>query len=129
METLQEYIDKHRKKELKRLDFRDYLYKLIDKSKFKGDDVAVYKAAHLTRQNWHTLKGGKIPKLHAILKLVFTLELTNHECKYLLKKAGFTLASDSKLSLIIRYCLEYKIYDFYEVNKMLDENNLDPIFD
>ena len=37
------------------------------------------------------------------------------------KKAGFTLSSASKYSLIIRYALEHNIYDLNELNKILEE--------
>ena len=55
------------------------------------------------------------------IKIVFALELTNSECKYLLKKAGYTLASSSKYALIIRYFIENGIYDLSELNKTLIE--------
>ena len=55
------------------------------------------------------------------IKLVFALRLNNHECKYLLEKAGYTLSSASTYSLIIRYCIENKIYDLNKVNDYLEE--------
>ena len=59
--------------------------------------------------------------LETVLKLVFALRLNNQECKYLLKKAGYTLSSASTYSLIIRYCIENKIYDLNKVNDYLEE--------
>ena len=50
------------------------------------------------------------------------MRVTNHECKYLFKKAGYTLSSANKYALIIRYAIENKIYDVYEVNKLLEQN-------
>ena len=50
------------------------------------------------------------------------MQVNNHECKYLLKKAGFTLASSSPFALIIRYAIENKIYDLVTVNRFLEEN-------
>ena len=41
--------------------------------------------------------------------------------KYLLKKAGYTPSSASTYSLIIRYCIENKIYDLNKVNDYLEE--------
>ena len=49
-----------------------------------------------------------------------TIEM-NHECKYLLKKAGYTLASSSTYALVIRYCIENKIYDLDKVNEYLTQ--------
>ena len=37
------------------------------------------------------------------------------------KKDGYTLASASEYSLIIRCCIENKIYDLNELNKYLEE--------
>ena len=55
------------------------------------------------------------------IKLLFARRLNNHECKYLLKKAGCTLSSASTYSLINRYCVENKIYDLNKVNDYLKE--------
>ena len=49
------------------------------------------------------------------------MHLDNHESKYLLKKAGYTLASSNKYSLIIRFAIEHHIYDIVEVNNLLEE--------
>ena len=49
------------------------------------------------------------------------MKLSNYECKYLLKKAGYTLPTSSKYALIIRYCIENRIYDIYKLNDYLEE--------
>lgn len=59
--------------------------------------------------------------MNTCVKIALAMRLTNHECKYLLKKAGFTLASSSLFALIIRYCFENGIYDIYRVSDMLAE--------
>ena len=123
METLEEYINKHTKNKEKAEDFVSYLFELMDKRGYKDKDPELYKKANISRQLWSSIISGKsMPGLNTILKIVFALELDNHECKYLLKKAGFTLASNSKFSLIIRYCIENKIYDLLIVNQYLEEN-------
>ena len=121
MKDLDAFIEKHRKNEEKSKDFVTYLYQLMDERGYsKNSDL--YNKANITRQTWSLIISNKInPSLNTVLKLVFALKLNNHECKYLLKKAGFTLASSSTYSLIIRYCIENKIYDLIEVNGLLEE--------
>ena len=127
MESLKEFIKKHKANDEKAKDFVDYLYELMDKHGFdKNSDL--YNKANISRQLWSSVISKKSePSLNFTLKLVFTLHLNNHECKYLLKKAGFTLASSSDFALVIRYCIENKIYDIQKVNDYLEERNLEII--
>ena len=122
METLEQFINKHRSSKEKSASFVEYLYQLMDKYGFdKNSDL--YNKANITKQLWSSIISNKShPSLNVCLKLAFTLQVDNHECKYLLKKAGYTLASSNKYALIIRYCIENKIYDIYEVNKLLEVN-------
>lgn len=78
----------------------------------------LYSKANISRQTFSSFIKNNNPSLNSCIKLAFTLHLTNKECKYLLKKAGFTLASSSIYSLIIRFCLENNL-DLYTCNKML----------
>ena len=122
METLKEYITRHTKNVEKSCCFAKYIEDLKNVHGIKKD-TEIYKRANITKQNWSSFMSGKSePSIETLLKVVFAMELTNHECKYLLKKMGFTLSSSSKFSLIIRYCIENKIYDLYDVNKLLEEN-------
>ena len=125
MNELEKYIKEHQKIKKKSCSFKEYLYYLMDKYGFE-DNPDFYNKANISKQHWHTILEGKHqPKLSTVLKLVFTLKCDNDECKYLMKKAGYTLPSSSKFSLIIRYCLENKIYDLAQVNDLLTENGYD----
>ena len=121
MESLKEYIVRHRINKEKTNDFVTYLYELMDKYGFdKNSDL--YDKANISRQYWSKIiNKERQPSLETVLKIVFALKLQNHECKYLLKKAGYTLASSSTYALVIRYCIENKIYDLYKVNDYLEE--------
>ena len=122
METLEEFIKRHRSNENKASDFKTYLFSLIDKKGFKKDSD-VYNKAGISRQRYNKVINGKAePSLPFTLRLAFALELDNKECKYLLKKAGFTLASSSKFALTIRYFIENKIYNIDDVNEILYDN-------
>ena len=111
MEDLKGYIAKHKVNKEKADDFVTYLYQLMDARGFdKNSDL--YNKANITKQSWSLIISGKVtPSLKTIIKIVFALKLNNHECKYLLKKAGYTLSSSSNYALIIRYCIENKIYE------------------
>jgi DNA-binding XRE family transcriptional regulator len=82
----------------------------------------LYNKANISRQLWSSIISEKShPSLNLCIKIVFTLKLTNAECKLLLKKAGYTLASASKYALIVRYFLETGNYDLNELNDALSE--------
>ena len=122
METLQEFITKHQSNNEKASSFVEYLYSLMNKYGFDnaGD---LYNKANISRQLWSSIISGKSnPSLNVCLKVALSMHVTNHECKYLLKKAGYTLSSSNKYALIIRYAIENQIYDIYDVNKLLEEN-------
>jgi len=119
--NLDEYIEEHTKNKEKAVSFVEYLYSLLDKYGYdKASDL--YNKANISKQLWSSIISGKSnPSLIVCLKIVFALKCDNHECKYLLKKAGYTLASSNQYSLIIKYAIENKIYDLNEVNDMLTE--------
>ena len=122
METLQEFIKKHSENKEKTSSFVEYLYSLMNKYGF-DNPADVYNKANISRQLWSSIISEKSnPSLNVCLKIALTLKVNNHECKYLLKKAGFTLASSNKFALIIRYAIENKIYDISKVNKLLEDN-------
>ena len=122
MESLEEYIKRHRVSEEKKSSFAEYLYSLMDKYGFeKASDL--YVKANVSRQLYSSIvSGNSNPSLNVCLKFAFALRVNSHECKYLLKKAGYTLASSNEFSLIIRYAIENKIYDIYKVNELLENN-------
>ena len=121
---LDKYIEQHTKNRVgtdKTQSFTEYLYELMDKYGYKNS-ADLYNKADISRQLWSSIISSKSnPSLNTCLKIVFALGVDTHECKYLLKKAGYTLASSNKYALIIRYAIENKIYDIYEVNELLEE--------
>ena len=107
--------------------FCEMLFSLIDE---KGlTDVEVYKRANLDRKYFSKLRGNPHykPKKKIVCALALALELDNATCKKLVKKAGYILTSASKFDLVIRYCIESKIYDLMKVNEILDDMGLETI--
>ena len=115
------FIEQHSKTKEKSIGFVEYLYSLLDKYGIENP-ADIYNKANISRQLWSSIISNKSnPSVNVCLKIVFAMKLNNHECKYLLKKAGYTLASSNKYALIIRYAIENKIYDINEVNDLLEE--------
>ncbi len=121
--SLNEYIEEKVNKE----EFHSYLYSLIDE---KGlDDPSVYKKAMIDRKTWSKLMSNKEqrPTKATVCRLVIALELDYHECKHLVKSAGYILNRDP-FDLVIRYCVEQRIYDPFKVDELLVSKNLKPLF-
>jgi len=128
MQTLEEYMKIHKKNREKSMDFASYLYRLMDARGIQRN-ADVYEKAGITKQAWSNIVSGKCqPSMATAIKLALALHLNTHECKYLLKKAGYTLSSASDFALIIRYCIENGIYDFVEVDTLLSENGYADFF-
>ncbi len=99
--------------------FRDMLLRKIDE---KGvTDSYCYHKAGLQRQHFNKIKNEKDyrPKKSTVIALAFALELPDYEINEMLLKAGFALSPSSKFDLIIKYCIEKKIYDITKVNELL----------
>ena len=122
MESINEFILKHQSNKEKSSSFVEYLYSLMNKYGFDNPSD-LYSKANISRQLWSSIISEKSnPSLNVCLKIALAMKVTNHECKYLLKKAGYTLSSSNKFALIIRYAIENKIYDISEVNALLEKN-------
>lgn len=125
--TLEEFISEHRKNDEKSADFVSYLYELSNKHGIEKPSE-IYTRANITKQSWSKIISEKCcPSLNSCIKIAFALRLNNHECKYLLKKAGYTLSSSSVFALIIRYCFENGIYDLCTVSDMLEKYGFDDL--
>lgn len=105
----------------------EMLFAIIDEKKLS--DVEVYKRANLDRKYFSKLRSNVNykPKKKVVCALALALELDNYTCKKLVKKAGYILTSASKFDLVIRYCIENKIYDLIKVNELLYDLGLDTI--
>ncbi len=139
-EVMRQYLDKHfglvetmmHKSIYENLSVGSVLEK-VDKSfsetvleriqKQGKEEHEVYKKANIDRKHFSKIRSNKDykPKKTTAIALGIALELSLDDFNDLLEKAGFVLSSSSKFDLIVRYFVERKIYDLFEINATLFE--------
>ena len=118
METLKQFIESQTNDKIRSMSFIEYVYFIMNNKDLKASDV--YNSVDIDRRTWSKIISNKInPSLEMAVKIAIGLKLSNEECKIMLKKLNYTLSRSSEFSLIIRYCLENKIYDLIKINEML----------
>ena len=123
MKDLDKYIEAQRNDKIKTMPFIDYIYFIMDNKNLTSAEV--YKSADIDRRTWSKIISNQmIPSLEMTVKIAIGLQLTNEECKILLKKLNYTLSRSSDFALVIRYCLDNKIYSLIKINELLYEKGL-----
>lgn len=101
--------------------WQEALFSIID-SKFL-DEVEVYKRGGLTKQTFSKIRSNSDyhPDKDTAIRLCIGLKLNVDETLDLLGKAGYTLSPSIERDLIIRYFIENKEYDIYEMDCVFEE--------
>ena len=101
--------------------FMETLFDYIDK---KGlTDVECYKRANIDRKTFNKLKNNpkQRPSKQTAVAFAIALKLDLNETQHLLSTAGLTLSKSFLFDKIIRYFIQAKNYDIYEINQALFE--------
>ena len=103
--------------------FSECMIRMIDERGML--DPEVYKRANIDRKHFNHIKNDKYyrPKKETAVALAIGMKLDIKETNTLLERAGFILSSSSVFDLIIKYCIEHKIYDIYQINEILFEED------
>ena len=105
--------------------FVEKLLSLIDKSGQK--DSEVYKKAGIDRRLFSKIRTDKTynPSKKTVFALCLALGLDKGEAERLLASAGYSFSYADDFDLVIAFCIERKIYDFFHVNDALNHFGLD----
>lgn len=103
--------------------FSESLLRIIDEKGLKDADV--YKKAGIDRKLFSTIRSKKDyhPSKKTAVSLCIALNLNLKQTNDLLKKAGMTLSNSNLFDVIIEYFIKNKIYDIYEINSVLLDND------
>ena len=103
--------------------FSECLIRMIDERGLL--DPEVYKKANIDRKHFNHIKNDKHykPKKETAVALAIGLQLDLEDTNTLLERAGFVLSRSSKFDLIIKYCIENNIYNIYQINEILFEED------
>ena len=103
--------------------FSECLIRMIDERGML--DPEVYKRANIDRKHFNHIKNDKHyrPKKETAVALAIGMKLNIKETNTLLERAGFVLSNSSVFDLIIKYCIEHGIYDIYQINEILFEED------
>ena len=104
----------------KKPSFCDNLFKVIDEKGVK--DSTVYKKADIDRRLFSKIRSDADyhPAKSTAIRLCLALELDIAETERLLESAGYCLSLSSTTDLVIRYCIEHKIFNIISVNEAID---------
>ena len=101
--------------------FSEMLMRLIDEKGISDPDA--YHKAWVDRRVFSKIRSNPdyTPLKKTAVAFALALELDRDTADELLMKAGYALSNSSRWDLIIRYCIEHKIYQLYQVNCILND--------
>lgn len=107
--------------------FSDALNDYIRDKNLKPSDI--YRRANISRQLFSRISRNPDyqPTKNTALALSIGLRLDINETEEFLKKAGYAITCSKKEDIIVKFFIEHKIYNIYDVNIVLYDYGLKPL--
>lgn len=107
--------------------FPQVLFGLIDQKEVS--EVEIYKQAGIDRRLFSKIRSNSNyrPNKNTAVAFALALNLSQDDADSLLRAAGYSLSENETFDLVIRFCLEKKIYNIDSVNQALDYFSLKPL--
>lgn len=104
--------------------FQERLFEIIRERKI--DEVELYTKAQITKQTFSKIRSNKDykPTKNTAFLLVLALNLNLEESQNLLSRAGIAFSPSDKFDLAIKFFIENKIYDIFEINEILLQSGI-----
>ena len=120
-DAAEKYLEDHREKL-----FTELMFSYIDRTGQK--DSEIYKKALIDRRLFSKIRSNKnyIPAKKTVIALCLALELSREEADKLLSSAGYSLSRADDYDLVIAFCIEKKIFDFFDINEALNHFGFEP---
>lgn len=106
--------------------FTEQLFLFIDRTGQK--DSEIYKKARIDRRLFSKIRSNKkyIPSKKTVIALCLALELTRTDTDKLLSSAGYSLSRSDDFDLVISFCVEKRIFNFFDINDALVHFGFEP---
>lgn len=120
-DAAKEYIKQNRENY-----FTEQLFAFIDRTGQKDSDI--YKKALIDRRLFSKIRSNKkyMPSKRTVIALCLALELSREDADRLLSSAGYSLSRADDFDLVIAFCIEKKIFDFFDINEALVHFGFEP---
>ena len=120
-DAAEQYLRQHRENY-----FTERMFAFIDRAGQK--DSEVYKKARIDRRLFSKIRSNKtyIPAKRTVIALCLALELSREDADNLLSSAGYSLSRADDFDLVIAFCMEKKIFNFFDINDALVHFGFEP---
>jgi len=120
MESVDKFVLNNRKIET----FPVLLDRLRKEKGIKPQEL--YKKAFIDRKLYSQIMGKRHyqPSKKTTIAFGLALELPYENFKIFLQSAGFSLNHNDEFDLVVKYCVQNRIYEILKVNEVLETRNL-----